>query len=346
MKLSARDLRTPEELFKQASRATDTAYHSDGYELALDFPHTIGRGYVRNVRLREGLEVFIADCELREGLVVEASAGDPALEINLHLAGETRGYISGIREEFALCSGESSLFFGPAGTHGTVRFPAHRRVVVAEVRLSPAVFESLLTEERELPAGLPGVAFDRPGVERSILSGEERLAAHQLLNCPFDGALGRLYLEAKALELVALRFSRPSGREASGSLDPYEAERVREAAEVLAREMAQPPSLLELSRRVGLNDFKLKAGFKQVFGTTAFGYLHELRMERARHLLEAGEMNVGEVALEVGYTSPSRFAAAFKKRFGIRPSSLLPRRSGSSKHLTPLRDRIGKRAAM
>jgi AraC family transcriptional activator of pyochelin receptor len=328
MKLSATDLRTPEELFEQASRVMGTPYRSDGYESALSFPNAIGRGYVRNVRLREGLEVFAADCELWEELLVEASARDPALELNLHLAGETRGYISGIREEIVLRSGEASLFFGPAGTGGMVRFPARRRVVVAEVRLSPAVFEPLLTEEWELPAGLPGVAFDRPSVERSILSGEERLAAHQLLGCPFDGALGRLYLEAKALELLALRFSRGTDRRDADPLDTYEASLIREAAEVLVREMAHPPSLVELARRVGLNDFKLKAGFKQVFGTTAFGYLYERRMERARHLLEAGEMNVGEVALEVGYASPSRFAAAFKKRFGIRPSSLLPRRNG------------------
>ncbi len=335
MKLSAIGLRATEELFEQASRLSDTPYRSDGYELSLNFPHTIGRGYVRNVRLREGLEVFIADCELREGLVVEASTRDPALEINLHLAGETWGSISGLREELALRSGEASLFVGPAGTRGVARFPAARRVVSVEVRLSPAVLDSLLASapEHELPAALSGGAdgFDRPHVERGVMSGAERATAHQLLGCPFDGALGRLYLEAKALELVALRFSQRVVRRDASSLDTYEASRIREAAEVLVREMAHPPSLVELARRVGLNDFKLKAGFKQVFETTTFGYLHERRMEEARRLIETGEMNVGEVALEVGYASPSRFAAAFKKRFGIRPSSLLPYRSDCRK---------------
>jgi AraC-like DNA-binding protein len=71
---------------------------------------------------------------------------------------------------------------------------------------------------------------------------------------------------------------------------------------------------------VGINDCKLKAGFRQVFGTTVFGYLHNCRMERSRQLLEAGEMTVTEAAQAVGFVSRGHFAAAFKRRFGVNPS--------------------------
>jgi AraC family transcriptional activator of pyochelin receptor len=84
--------------------------------------------------------------------------------------------------------------------------------------------------------------------------------------------------------------------------------------------MKQPPSLMELARQVGLNDFKLKMGFRRVFGKTVFGYLHELRMERSRLLLEEGKMNVKEVSYAVGYMDSGRFSDAFKKQFGVRPS--------------------------
>lgn len=85
--------------------------------------------------------------------------------------------------------------------------------------------------------------------------------------------------------------------------------------------MDDPPSLLALARQVGLNDFKLKRGFRQVFGTTAFGYLHDQRMERARQLLEERRFNVTEVACTVGYANPSHFAAAFKRKFGVNPGA-------------------------
>jgi AraC-like DNA-binding protein len=78
---------------------------------------------------------------------------------------------------------------------------------------------------------------------------------------------------------------------------------------------------MELARIVGINDCKLKAGFRQVFGTTVFGYLHDCRMERSRQLLEAGEMSVTEAARAVGFVSRGHFAAAFKRRFGVNPSA-------------------------
>ncbi|MEM1369543.1 MAG: AraC family transcriptional regulator, partial [Cyanobacteria bacterium P01_H01_bin.15] len=79
-------------------------------------------------------------------------------------------------------------------------------------------------------------------------------------------------------------------------------------------------SLIELARLAGINDCKLKLGFRQVFGTTVFGYLHDCRMERSRQLLDAGEMTVAEAAQSVGYVNRSHFAIAFRKKFGLNPS--------------------------
>lgn len=58
--------------------------------------------------------------------------------------------------------------------------------------------------------------------------------------------------------------------------------------DILLERMAEPPSLLELSRLIGLNDYKLKTGFKEMYGTTVFGYLREQRLEKAYRLLMEG----------------------------------------------------------
>jgi len=79
---------------------------------------------------------------------------------------------------------------------------------------------------------------------------------------------------------------------------------------------------VELARLAGLNDYKLKAGFRQVFGTTVFGYLRQQRLEQARQLLQAQEISVTEAAATVGYSSQGHFAAAFRKQFGINPKDL------------------------
>lgn len=77
-------------------------------------------------------------------------------------------------------------------------------------------------------------------------------------------------------------------------------ERVREARNVLIRNLENPPLLFELARQVGINKNKLNQGFHQVFETSAFDYLRIRRLEQARHLLESKEKNVTEAAFEVG----------------------------------------------
>ncbi|MGX5818621.1 helix-turn-helix transcriptional regulator [Chitinophaga lutea] len=81
-------------------------------------------------------------------------------------------------------------------------------------------------------------------------------------------------------------------------------------------------SLDGLCRRFGLNEFKLKKGFKQLFGYTVFGYVQDMKMKLARRLLTGRQLNVSEVADKLGYSSPNHFSAAFKKIYGFTPSRL------------------------
>ncbi|WP_104402446.1 helix-turn-helix transcriptional regulator [Vibrio penaeicida] len=109
----------------------------------------------------------------------------------------------------------------------------------------------------------------------------------------------------------------------SGKLSPADIHKIYSAKNLLMERMDAPPSLIELAQEVGLNDFKLKLGFKEVFQQTAFGYLHQQRMERAREILLEQRSNVIRVANEVGYQNHGHFSVAFKKHFGITPSDYL-----------------------
>nr|WP_250123336.1 AraC family transcriptional regulator [Chroococcidiopsis sp. CCMEE 29] len=104
-------------------------------------------------------------------------------------------------------------------------------------------------------------------------------------------------------------------------------ERIHYTKDILIRNSNNPPSLLALARQVGLNDCTLKKGFRQVFGTSAFGYLHDYRMQQVQQLLLERKMKVEEVAHAVGYASRSSFIAAFNKKFGVSPSAYLVRKN-------------------
>ena len=91
--------------------------------------------------------------------------------------------------------------------------------------------------------------------------------------------------------------------------------------EILSQQAADPPSLSNLARQVGLNDRKLKEGFRQVFGTTAFSYLRDYRLQQAQQLLCNPNLSISSVAATVGYKSPESFCKAFRHKFAVSPKA-------------------------
>jgi len=71
---------------------------------------------------------------------------------------------------------------------------------------------------------------------------------------------------------------------------------------------------------MALEEFCEHSTFRQVFGTTVFGYLHQARMERSRQLLATGELTVTQAAQAVGFTNRGHFAASFRRKCGVNPS--------------------------
>ncbi|HBR97821.1 MAG TPA: hypothetical protein DD979_10645 [Gammaproteobacteria bacterium] len=94
----------------------------------------------------------------------------------------------------------------------------------------------------------------------------------------------------------------------------------------LKAQLINPPSVLCLANLVGLNHMTLKRGFKKHYGMTVYGRLRHWRMHAAKTLLEAGA-SVTESSLQVGYSNPSKFAAAFRQETGVNPSQYLTQQS-------------------
>lgn len=96
---------------------------------------------------------------------------------------------------------------------------------------------------------------------------------------------------------------------------------VRKVTAHMRAHIDQPIGLDELAGLVGLSRFHFCTAFRHATGSTPHAWLVTLRIERARQLLGHPELPVTEVALAVGYETPSSFAAAFRKVTGTTPSA-------------------------
>jgi len=95
-----------------------------------------------------------------------------------------------------------------------------------------------------------------------------------------------------------------------------------QAAHIIEQNYEEPPTIPELCKMVGLNEYKLKIGFRAIYGKTIYEYAHDIRMKTARVLLENYELTISQVAYSVGYINASHFSRAFHKQFGVNPSDL------------------------
>lgn len=299
----------------------------------------LGKGYLRAFQLRPGLRLRVVSFESQQGFCIDHCHDEnfPVVLV-FQLAGDYRVLTYGLnRGHYYEQADDSYLFFLP-NTREIEECPDLTQMTTVRILVAPHLLakvyggcpDTLPPELRPFVDGKTPALFHRSAGK---MTPAMQLALHQIVNCPYEGTVRQIFLESKALELMALQFHQLLGAtadrptlstlrdESNGQGRSPDLQRIHQARDILIENFQNPPTLIELARQVGINDRKLKQGFKQVFGTTVFGYLHDYRIETARHLLERDHMTVTGVAQAVGFANRSYFAAAFRKKFGINPSA-------------------------
>ena len=305
-------------------------------------PHEIGRGTVELVML--GTRVAYAQGQCRDA-PAEARAHITPLEdcfqFVFHLAPTP------VRLELAECSEplhlmrSDSLLLGPTICGALMLQPdqsVHEVALFAAAGMIEACFADA---ECRIPAAVSAALGDprgKPLIDLGNSTAGIGLALRQLLSCPLNGGIARVYLEAKVMEIVSLRLAQLDDSITVSRQPKFlrgDPELLEYARHILMTEYCNPPTIGELANSVGLSRTRLIAGFRKRFGTTVFAFLRSQRMQHALQLLRDGNCNVTEAAGLVGYNSLSAFSAAFKTEFGFCPRSA--RGTHRSVHPTSLR---------
>ncbi|WP_409341823.1 helix-turn-helix transcriptional regulator [Paenibacillus sp. MBLB4367] len=277
-----------------------------------------GEGFMERLKVRAGMEIVLADFPYWEKSRHDEAFSEDTEVLRYRLR----------KRSILMTDNEPSI---PA-MNLPVPHSEHNqseRTVYIEIKLDPQLVNQYTGEHPELgPLLLEGsIGHAELRADQGEPESAEQMLLEQIVQCDYVIPVKKIFIESKVLELLAINLHRqlsglePSRKQTVLRLD--DKDKIVSAKELLLKHLEKPPSLLEMARMVGLNDYKLKAGFKEVFGTTLYRYLREERMRKAKMLLEQGEMNVGEVACAIGYSNPSHFAAAFKDRYGVNPSKLL-----------------------
>ncbi|TLV03004.1 helix-turn-helix transcriptional regulator [Dyadobacter luticola] len=147
----------------------------------------------------------------------------------------------------------------------------------------------------------------------------------QIIHCKFSDELKSLFLLSKSIELLVLcadSIDLSDSKKEVFIKSKTDKEKIIAVRDLINERVHCPPNLTEISRHVGLNEFKLKKGFKETFNNTVFGYLTDQRLNLARQYLLDTQRTAAEISTELGYATPQHFNNAFKKKFGMTPFSV------------------------
>lgn len=164
---------------------------------------------------------------------------------------------------------------------------------------------------------------------RSLTPAMERVIA-DLLTINTKTPTYRLIAEAKTLELLALYIAELQAEMASVNRDTARCrEGLNKVKCYLEEHYREDPDLNRLASMVGFNRRKLTEQFKATFGKTVREYNQELRMEKAKALLQHSDTTVTRIADGVGYDHQSNFAKAFRQKVGMTPRAYRAQRQSN-----------------
>lgn len=162
-------------------------------------------------------------------------------------------------------------------------------------------------------------------LELEPLDSDYLLLFNEVLSANPEEPFPILSLQNKLLVMIERFFTRLyerfSGKQFAVKISHDELERLQLVETILLKSFSSPPPTIpQLAKKAAMSPTKLKKLFKAVYGNAIYEHYQKQRMNHAADLLLTKKYSVKEVGTKLGYANLSNFTLAFKKEFNRLPS--------------------------
>lgn len=304
----------------------------DNREYSINLSDDIGHGYMKSYDFDYGISVYEVDCTLKKQIVIEfeKTLVQPLFilfnrEDNIIVSGKDIG-----RNEVAHL--ESMMSSEGVNNQLQLMLMANTPTCFFVIVINRKLFEEKIADFlKEMHPTLETIFRDVNGINQFYAQGYYSLDIAKFIEEFTTTSLTEfmrfVFLEGKVYEIL-IHFLKQYVDDSKDSksriiLRQKTVESIEEASTIIKDEMDQLGSIISLAKRVGLNQNTLQEGFNQLYKKSVNQYIKEVRMERAKELLESSDLNITEVTYKVGINSRSYFSKLFKAQFGISPKAYL-----------------------
>ena len=196
-----------------------------------------------------------------------------------------------------------------------------------------ALFPSYLKKLQEIDSRVADFAYLPKNLCYPFLPPSVVSTMWQLFSMVSDNCLTPLMLEGFLLQCIGILTTVLPERGSSISIviptvqlgkrtltfNSFDLTAIEQAAEILRKNLCNPPSVLQLSKQVFLNEQKLQAGFSLCYHMTIGQYIRGCRMAEATRLLTETNHPIHQIGTSVGYASCASFIKAFRQTYHMTP---------------------------
>tara|TARA_R110002051_G_scaffold16926_1_gene50343 strand:- start:12839 stop:13885 length:1047 start_codon:yes stop_codon:yes gene_type:complete len=332
------------DVVKDIANRLKVDYQEENNEICMDIPEEAGTGHIKAITFSHGVGVMDVDIRLKNEVrfVLNQSIVKP-LEIVFNRETTLLHEFEGQEKQTEIKHLESAIFSCNSKYANVLTLKANEPICFFNLEINRKLFEekieSFLPEMNE---DLEGLFRDVNGINlffhKDHYSLDIAKCIEEINESEDSGFTKSVFIEGKCYEVLAHHLRQyvddSSPDEKRTILRQSTVVKIEEAANIIDDTLEQATSILNLSKKVGLNQNTLQNGFQSLFGLSVKEYTQNKRMELARHLMENTALNITEITYRIGINSRSYFSKLFKERYAMTPKQYLQKLASNNEGKT------------
>ena len=219
----------------------------DGRELSWACPSEFGKGRFSKIHIRNGLDIWITDCCFEKEMVFSCLDHPDALIFSFYLSGHSISRLGPSKTDLTPTPGQQGIFFFPQPV-GISRVQTRTQFRHIAIMVRPEQLGAYVEDDFDLlPLTLRKIVHGRSNdsfCQIRPITAPMISALEQILHCPYRGMTRRLYLESRAMALIAFQLDAltpDTGRESTGGiLHPTDRRRMEQVRQMLIQDLENP----------------------------------------------------------------------------------------------------------
>ncbi|OOV18236.1 AraC family transcriptional regulator [Flavobacterium sp. LM4] len=314
------------EIFLESSHNGSITKQSDIVEVTHKNEFFFGKGEYKELYF-DGIHIGYGNIEVAKTTIIQVDTDMETVEMHFALSGNSQSICNDTKKSIEFGINQHNIIYANQ-FKGEMIWSPNTGLQIFEVNLLPQFFANFLPEQGVLFKNFAKIINKKTtgflNKHNLRITVKMHSVINEIISCNRKGIFKKMLIQAKVIELLLLQLEQMSEHECEVfcSLKKKDIEKMHNAKELILANLNTPCSLITLAHQVGTNEFTLKKGFKEVFGTTVFGLINDEKMELAKKMLLEEGFAVNQVSELIGYKNPQHFTTAFKKKYGIVPSAI------------------------